>query len=75
MCKLTLEILQQRIFGRHYDTHDLAHLHSSNSAVVEKEREPAFAFSQWLNYPATGVPRTRDGKVNLSARAPPRPGR
>jgi hypothetical protein len=25
---------------------------------------PAFAFSQWLNYPATGVPRTRDGKVN-----------
>ena len=39
MCKLTLEILQQRIFGRHYDKHDLAHLHSSNSAVVEKERE------------------------------------
>jgi hypothetical protein len=31
---------------------------------------PAFAFSQWLNYPALGVPRTRDGKVNLSARAP-----
>jgi hypothetical protein len=31
---------------------------------------PAFTFSQWLNYPALGVPRTRDGKVNLSARAP-----
>ncbi len=27
-------------------------------------------FGQWLNYPAAGAPRTRDGKVNLSARAP-----
>lgn len=27
-------------------------------------------FGQWLNYPAPGAPRTRDGKVNLSARAP-----
>jgi hypothetical protein len=31
---------------------------------------PALAFSQWLNYPAPGVPRTHDGKVNLSARVP-----
>jgi len=28
------------------------------------------AHAQWLNYPAPGTPRTRDGKVNLSARAP-----
>jgi hypothetical protein len=26
--------------------------------------------AQWLNYPAPGVPRTRDGKVNLAAKAP-----
>ena len=25
---------------------------------------------QWLNYPAKGQPRTRDGKVDLKARAP-----
>ena len=26
--------------------------------------------AQWLNHPAPGVPRTRDGKVNLSAKPP-----
>ncbi len=26
--------------------------------------------AQWLNYPAPGIPRTKDGKPNLSARAP-----
>ena len=26
--------------------------------------------AQWLNYPSSDVPRTKDGKVNLSARAP-----
>ena len=26
--------------------------------------------AQWLNYPSSDVPRTRDGKVDLSARAP-----
>jgi hypothetical protein len=25
---------------------------------------------QWLNYPAPGVPRTRDGKANLTAKVP-----
>ena len=30
----------------------------------------AGADAQWLNYPAPGVPRTRDGKVNLAAPAP-----
>jgi hypothetical protein len=30
----------------------------------------AGAHAQWLNYPAPGVPRTRDGKVNLAAPAP-----
>jgi hypothetical protein len=32
------------------------------------------AFSQWLNYPAPGTPRTRDGKADLSAKAPRAPG-
>src|SRR2546429_1664735 len=26
--------------------------------------------AQWLNYPAAGIPRRRDGKPNLSAPAP-----
>jgi hypothetical protein len=26
--------------------------------------------AQWLNHPSAGIPRTRDGKPNLSARAP-----
>jgi hypothetical protein len=30
----------------------------------------ASAHAQWLNYPAPGTPRTRDGKANLSAKAP-----
>jgi hypothetical protein len=30
----------------------------------------ACAHAQWLNYPAPGTPRTRDGKANLSAKAP-----
>ena len=29
-----------------------------------------YAPAQWLNYPAPGIPRTRDGKPNLSAAAP-----
>jgi len=28
------------------------------------------AHAQWLNYPTPGIPRTRDGKPNLAARAP-----
>jgi hypothetical protein len=28
------------------------------------------AFAQWVNYPAPGTPRTKDGKPNLSAPAP-----
>src|SRR4249920_3837229 len=28
------------------------------------------AFGQWLKYPTTAVPRTKDGNVNLSAPAP-----
>ena len=30
----------------------------------------ASADAQWLNHPAPGIPRTKDGKPNLSARAP-----
>jgi len=28
------------------------------------------AHGQWVNYPAPGIPRTRDGKPNLAAKAP-----
>jgi hypothetical protein len=31
---------------------------------------PLIMQAQWLNYPAPGAPRTRDGKVNLNAPAP-----
>jgi len=31
------------------------------------------ANAQWLNYPAPGTPLTRDGKPNLSAKAPRAP--
>ena len=30
----------------------------------------ATAHAQWHNYPAAGIPRSKDGKVNLTARAP-----
>src|SRR5437868_10150420 len=30
----------------------------------------ATAYAQWINYPTAGVPRTKDGKPNLSAPAP-----
>jgi hypothetical protein len=30
-------------------------------------------YAQWLNYPTPGVPRTRDGKANLTAPAPHAP--
>jgi hypothetical protein len=31
---------------------------------------PGLVWAQWLNYPTPGIPRTREGKPNLSARAP-----
>src|SRR5690242_5736806 len=31
------------------------------------------AIAQWVNYPAPGIPRTKDGKPNLKARAPRMP--
>ncbi|HUA19094.1 MAG TPA: hypothetical protein VMB25_10145 [Bryobacteraceae bacterium] len=31
---------------------------------------PAFVHAQWLNYPTPGIPRTADGRPNLSAPAP-----
>ena len=33
----------------------------------------AAAFAQWLDYPTAGIPRTKDGKPNLSAPAPRTP--
>src|SRR5437016_2472019 len=34
---------------------------------------PPALFAQWLDYPTPGVPRTTDGKPNLSAPAPRTP--
>src|SRR5258707_6876889 len=31
---------------------------------------PALVQAQWLNHPTPGIPRTSDGKPNLSARTP-----
>jgi hypothetical protein len=31
---------------------------------------PASASAQWLNHPTPGIPRTKDGKPDLKARAP-----
>jgi hypothetical protein len=33
-----------------------------------------YAHAQWLNYPSPGTPRARDGKPDLSAKAPHAPG-
>src|SRR5258708_10427553 len=41
------------------------------AAVMLAASMPAFA--QWLNVPNKGMPRTKDGKPNLSAPAPLRP--
>ncbi|MBV9508081.1 MAG: hypothetical protein JO323_24070 [Acidobacteriia bacterium] len=35
---------------------------------------PSLALAQWLDYPTPGIPRTPDGKPNLSAPAPRAPG-
>ena len=34
-----------------------------------------FSHAQWLNYPTRGIPRTPDGKPNLSAPAPQKDGK
>ena len=38
--------------------------------VVAIVAAPAMGFAQWFNYPTEGIPRTRDGKPNLTAPAP-----
>jgi hypothetical protein len=38
--------------------------------IVSLAAIAAMGSAQWLNYPTAGVPRTRDGKPNLSAPAP-----
>lgn len=40
------------------------------AAVLAMPAVPAALFAQWPSYPAAGVPRTPDGKLNLSAPAP-----
>jgi hypothetical protein len=46
----------------------LRHRHSW--IVIALAAAPAFVHAQWLNYPTPGIPRTADGKPNLSAPAP-----
>jgi len=38
--------------------------------VIALLAAPAFMRAQWLNHPTPGIPRTPDGKPNLSARTP-----
>jgi hypothetical protein len=39
-------------------------------ALIALAVAPTFALAQWLNHPTPGIPRTPDGKPNLSARTP-----
>jgi len=41
-----------------------------NALLVFMAAAPAALFGQWLDYPTPGVPRTPDGKPNLTAPAP-----
>ena len=43
------------------------------AAVIVMAAAPAALFAQWPSYPTPGVPRTPDGKPNLSAPAPKTP--
>jgi hypothetical protein len=43
------------------------------AAVILTAATPATLFAQWPTYPTPGVPRTPDGKPNLSAPAPKTP--
>lgn len=38
--------------------------------LIALSAAPTFVHAQWLNYPTPGIPRTPDGKPNLSARTP-----
>ena len=40
------------------------------AAVIACFGATALLHAQWLNHPAPGIPRTKDGKPNLSARTP-----
>jgi hypothetical protein len=41
--------------------------------VIALAAAPAVGQAQWLNHPTAGIPRTQDGKPNLSARTPRSP--
>ena len=43
---------------------------SSCGTISTDERNSPPAVAQWLNYPTPGIPRTADGKPDLSAQAP-----
>ena len=43
---------------------------SSCGTISTDERNSPPAVAQWLNHPTPGMPRTADGKPNLSAPAP-----
>jgi hypothetical protein len=43
------------------------------AATILTAASPAALFAQWPSYPSAGVPRTPDGKPNLSAPAPKTP--
>lgn len=43
---------------------------SSCGTISTDEKNSPPAVAQWLNYPTPGIPRTADGKADLSAQAP-----
>jgi hypothetical protein len=44
--------------------------HRNLRILITLAAAPAFVHAQWLNHPTPGIPRTPDGKPNLSAPAP-----
>ncbi|HTB17372.1 MAG TPA: hypothetical protein VK708_04615 [Bryobacteraceae bacterium] len=44
--------------------------HRNAWIIVALAAAPTFSQAQWLNHPTPGIPRTPDGKPNLSARTP-----
>ncbi len=47
--------------------------HCFSTVVLLRAAMPAALFAQWPDYPTLGVPRTADGKPNLTAPAPKTP--
>ena len=69
--EITLELESaHRLFGK-YATRDVMRIALISTRVIAVLCVfVGSAFAQWLGYPTPGIPRTKDGKPNLTAPAP-----